>query len=190
MKVLAINGSPRKNGNTASLVESALKGAASCGALTQRIDLSSMRLRPVREEDYTADFDTVKNDPSDDLGIIVSAIVSSDVLIMASPVFFGSITGQLKTMIDRFQFAWLEKNVRGRDVFPEKKRGAFISVQAQDRPDFFNNSSSIVKHFFATVNVSYDSELMLGRLEQRGDAEGKMEYMSKAFQLGKNLAAY
>ena len=188
MKVLAINASPRTTGNTASLVDKALEGAGSKGAGIKRIDLAGMQIRPLTEDDYTVSFDAVRSDVSDDLAYLIEEMSSSDVLMIASPIFFGSLTGQLKTMIDRFQFAWREKNTQLREIFPKRKRGAFISVQAQDRSDFFGNASSIVRHFFATVNVSYDAELFFGELEAEGDAVCKDEYMEKAFRLGQSLA--
>ena len=187
MRVLAINGSPRKNGNTASLVNKVLEGVMSAGGDTRRIDLADERIRFVSEEDYTISFDAARSDSSDDLGLLIDEMEAADVIILASPVFFGSITGQMKAMIDRFQFAWLEKNLNGRNVFAERKKGVFVSVQAQDRHDFFDNSSSIIKHFFATVNISYDAELLLGHLEKKGDAVSMEGYLDKAFQLGQGL---
>lgn len=189
MKVLAINGSPRKTGNTASLIEKTLDGARAEGADTRRIDLAEMQIKAVREEDYTASLLDVSKGFSDDLKGIIEAISSSDALILASPIFFGSITGEMKIMIDRFQFAWLEKNLRQREVFSGKKKGAFISVQAQARPDFFNNASSIVRHFFATVNISYSEELFCCNLEKKTDAGANTDYMKKAFELGRRLGA-
>ena len=189
MKVLAINGSPRKTGNTASLIEKTLEGARAKGADVRRIDLEDMKIRAVREDDYTVCLDGAREDLSDDLPGIIEAISSSDAIILASPIFFGSIAGAMKVMIDRFQFAWLEKNIRRREVFPGKKRGAFISVQAQERPDFFNNASSIVRHFFATVNISYSEELFCCNLEKKTDAGTNADYMKKAFELGQRLGS-
>ncbi len=188
MKVLAINSSPRKRGNTSFVVAKALEGAASRGAMVQRIDLPDMRIRPITEQDYEATFDSVMNDVSDDLSSIINVISASDAVIIASPVFFGSVTGQLKMMIDRFQFAWMEKNIRGRDIFPDRKKGAFISVQAQEREDFFRNSSAVVRHFFATLNISCDEELFLGGLESGHDALSRKDVLEKAFRLGERLA--
>jgi multimeric flavodoxin WrbA len=188
MKILAINGSPRKKGNTSSLVDRVLEGARSKGALTERIDLPDIRIRPVSEADYRVPSDNGHSTDIDDLGSVIDSMASSDVVILASPIFFGSITGQMKVFIDRFQFAWLSKNIDGRDIFPKGKKGVFISVQAQNRPDFFDNAVSIVKHFFATVNISYDGGLFCPDLEDENDAKDNDDYMEKAFLLGQSLA--
>ncbi|MFA6636774.1 MAG: flavodoxin family protein [Candidatus Omnitrophota bacterium] len=188
MRILAINGSPRKKGNTSSLVDRVLEGARSQGAFTESIDLSDIRIRPVNEADYRVPADNGHFPDMDDLDPIIEPIESSDVVILASPIFFGSITGQLKVLIDRFQFAWLLKNINGKDIFPTGKKGAFISVQAQNRPDFFDNAVSIVKHFFATVNISYDGGLFCPDLEDENDAKDNNACMEKAFLFGQNLA--
>jgi multimeric flavodoxin WrbA len=187
MRVIAINSSPRKDGNTAYLLDNALEGASSMGAETRRIDLADMPVRYVNDGDYELCRGDIREDNSDGIGFLVKEIEPCDRLILASPVFFGSVPGKLKSMIDRFQFAWLEKNVNGREVFPERKKGAFICVQAQHRPDFFANASAVVRHFFATVNISYEAELFCGQLEQKNDALKNEAYREKAFQLGKQL---
>jgi len=51
------------------------------------------------------------------------------------------------------------------------------------------NASSIVRHFFATVNVSCDAELFCGRLEGEHDAADSPEYMDKAFKLGRDIVS-
>jgi multimeric flavodoxin WrbA len=187
MKILAINSSPRKKGNTSSLVARVLEGARSKGAFTERMDLPDIRIRPVSAEDYRVSSDNGRSPDTDDFGSVIDSMATSDVVILASPIFFGSITGQMKVFIDRFQFAWLSKNIDGRDIFPEGKKGVFISVQAQNRPDFFDNAASIVRHFFATVNISYEGGLFCPDLENENDAKDNDAYMEKAFLLGQSL---
>ncbi len=187
MIITAINASPRKGGNTSALVEKVLEGARSGGAQVRRIDLSDLNIRPLGEEDYEGTLEGIRRDPEDGLNSIITAIQDSDVVVLASPVFFGSLSGQLKNMIDRFQFAWLEKNFRGKEVFSGGKRGVFISVQAQNRQDFFENSARIVKHFFATLDIEYAGELLFMGLEGKNDAASNPAHMEKAFKLGRGL---
>ena len=187
MMITAINASPRRGGNTSVLVDKVLEGARSRGAQVRRIDLSDLAVRPLGEEDYSGTLEEIRRDPKDGLNTVITAIQDSDVVVLASPVFFGSLSGQLKTMIDRFQFAWLEKNFRGNEVFPGKKRGFFISVQAQDRRDFFEDSTRIVKHFFATLDIEYAGELLLMGLEGKNDAASDPGHMEKAFRVGREL---
>lgn len=188
MRLLAINGSPRKDGNTDTLIEKALEGARSAGAETVKITLWGMDISPVDEKEYGKFTEEGLSVVRDDIYVIFDEIKRADAVLLGSPIFFGSISAQLKAMIDRFQCVWLAKNINGKDVFPRKKKGAFICVQANTRDDFFQNASFIVRHFFATINAEYDLELLCGGLDAKGDALGKAEYLDKAFEIGKALA--
>jgi multimeric flavodoxin WrbA len=188
MRILAVNGSPRKGGNTDTLLEKALEGARALGARTVKIDLSDMDISPVREKEYSAVTDEGLSVVSDDIHVVFDQLKRADAVILGSPVFFGSLSAQLKTMIDRFQCVWLSSNIYKKDLFSAGKKGAFICVQAGSRDDFFSNASSIVKHFFATINTEYSAELFCGGLEEKNDARDRVEYLEKAFDLGRSLS--
>ncbi len=183
MYVLGINGSPRKGGNTDILLEKALEGARDSGAKTEKIALNDLKFSACLE---CAD---MKDDGScivdDEMQLLYAKIREADVLIMASPVFFGSLSAQSKAMIDRFQCAWRARYIFKRDVFKKKKSGAFISVQAAERKDFFDSAKAIVKNFFAVVNASYKEELFCGKLEEKGDALKHPDHLKRAYELGK-----
>lgn len=188
MKVLAINGSPRKNGNTATLIEKSLEGAAKAGAETLKLDICRLDISPVREEEYYDITEQGLSVRKDDIYAIFEGIKRADAVILGSPIFFGSITAQLKAMIDRFQCAWVSKNIRKKDFFAGRKKGAFICVQASDRKDFFDNAVFIVRHFFATVNADYSEELLCAGLESKDAVSNEPGYLEKAFELGVVLA--
>ena len=111
----------------------------------------------------------------------------ADAVILASPIFFGSISGQTKMMIDRFQCAWRAKYILKKDAFPEKKIGAFIAVAASERKDFFENAKSIVKNLFATLNIEYKRELFFSGIDRKGDILKHPDLLKKAYKLGKDI---
>ena len=92
-------------------------------------------------------------------------------------------------MIDRFQCAWICKNVYGKDIFKKKKNGAFISVEASDKKDFFKNAKSITKNFFAVINAKYIDELLCTDVEDKGDILKREDCLEKAFNLGKHIVS-
>lgn len=188
MRILAVNGSPRKGGNTDTLIEKALEGARCSGARTVKIDLSDLDISPVKVEEYSAVTEEGLSVVADDIHAVFGQLKSADAVILGSPVFFGSLSAQLKTMIDRFQCVWLSSNIYKKDLFPGPRKGAFICVQAGSRDDFFGNASAIVKHFFATINAEYSAELFCGGLEEKTDALNRSEYLEKAFELGRSLS--
>ena len=187
MKVLGISGSPRAGGNTDTLLDKALEGAASSGARIEKIILNDLDIHPCQEEEYenvTSDGFSVIDD---DMRLVYGKIKTSDVLILAAPIFFGSLSAQTKMMIDRFQCVWVAKKRCGKEAFSEKT-GGFICVEATTRRDFFDNARSIVRHFFATINVKYEGEVFCPGVEKKGDILRHPEFFKQARKMGKTLA--
>ncbi|MGB9200065.1 flavodoxin family protein [Methanobacterium sp.] len=99
VKIIGIIGSPRKDGNTSYLVETALKSAESEGADTEIINLGSVNIEPCVACDICKA--TGECAIYDDIGKILDIMMKSDGIIVGSPVYFGSVTSQLKMLIDR-----------------------------------------------------------------------------------------
>ena len=99
MKVVAISGSPRKNGNTEMLAAHALKAVAAEGIETEIISLAGKDIRPCsaclacsRQEDCSI---------QDDLMPVYNRMKAADGIILASPVYYGSCTALLKGLMER-----------------------------------------------------------------------------------------
>jgi len=99
VKITGIVGSPRKGGNTEFLVNSALKAAEELGVETEIIYLGSAEIEPCIACDICKS--TGECAIYDDMSDILAKIGSSHGLIIGSPVYFGSVTSQLKMLIDR-----------------------------------------------------------------------------------------
>ncbi len=99
MKILGINGSPRKNGNTYYAANYTLNLLKNAGCDTEYISLSGKTIYGCKAC-YSCD-KKGKCIQKDDMKNILKAMQTCDCLILASPVYLGSVTGQLKTMMDR-----------------------------------------------------------------------------------------
>ena len=99
VKIIGIIGSPKKDGNTSYLVETALKSAESAGADTDIINLGSVNIKPCVGCDICKAMGECGIE--DDIGEILEIMMESDGMIIGSPVYFGSVTSQLKILIDR-----------------------------------------------------------------------------------------
>jgi multimeric flavodoxin WrbA len=104
MKVLAFNGSPRKKWNTATLLEKALEGAASQGAETELIHLYDLNCKGCvncfvckTKGDKSYGICAIK----DDLEPIFRKIETSDVIILGSPIYYGTVSGEMKSFMER-----------------------------------------------------------------------------------------
>ncbi len=98
-KIIGIIGSPKKDGNTSYLVETALESAKSAGADTDIINLGSLNIEPCVGCDICKAMGECGI--TDDIKEILEIMMESDGMIIGSPVYFGSVTSQLKILIDR-----------------------------------------------------------------------------------------
>ena len=185
IKVLGINASPRIGGNTDIIIDKVLKAAKDKGADIDKIILNDLRLQYCQacdepDENGNCNF-------KDDMSIVYKKFKEANVIVLASPIFFGSVSGQAKMMIDRFQCAWRTKHILKKDAFPEKRIGAFIAVAASKRIDFFENAKSIVKNLFATLNIEYKKELFFTGVDQKGEILKHPDFLKKAYKLGQEI---
>ncbi len=99
-KILILNGSPRKNGKTASLINAFAEGAESVGNEVNNLYLNSMDISGCLACEVCSQNggDCVQKD---DMEIVKEAFEWADVVVFASPQFWGTFTGQLKIVIDR-----------------------------------------------------------------------------------------
>ena len=185
MRVLGISGSPRKGGNTEALLDKALLGAKSKGAETEKVVLNDLKMVPCQECEKMKDDGTCKVE--DDFQALYAKIMKADALILAAPIFFGSLNAQTKIMIDRFQCLWRYKYILKGKPKIKKRPGALILVEASSRESFLENARSVVKNLFATIEVDYKKELFCQGLEGKGDVLKHQDFLEKAVKLGEEL---
>jgi multimeric flavodoxin WrbA len=133
MKVVFINGSPRKNWNTHKLLMNAMKGAEDAGAETEFYNLYDLQFTGC----HSCFACKVKNAKThgacsypDDLKPVMKSVMEADVLVLGSPVYFGDISAQLNSFLERLKFAVVtyESDGPGRNKLdlPKEKRCAMI----------------------------------------------------------------
>ena len=113
MKALALNASPRKTWNTATLLQHALDGAASAGAETELIHLGDLRFRGCVSCFACKRKGTALKGACalrDDLTPVLEKAMNCDVLFLGSPVYIGDVTGLLRCFLERFFFMNLTYN--------------------------------------------------------------------------------
>ena len=127
MKVIAVNGSPRKNWNTHILLEKCLDGAKEIGAETELINLYDINFKgctscfACKRKGITIDKCAMK----DDLEAILQKICECDALVLGSPIYFSSITGEMRSFWERLLFPY--SSYEGKpSSFGKKINTAFI----------------------------------------------------------------
>ena len=165
MKVIAFNGSPRKKWNTATLLQKALEGAASKRAKTELIHLydlnfkgciSCFACKTIGGKSYG------KCAVQDDLVPIFNRIEQSDAIILGSPIYWGHVSGEMKSFMDRLLFQYLLYTEPPASLFPKKIQTGFIYTM--------NVTEEIMKEWGYAVNFNR-YEIALRRIF------GESEYM-------------
>ena len=110
MKIIGIVGSPRNNGNTEILTRIALEAAEEEGAETELIALAGKEIKPC--DACRVCKQTGKCQINDDLPPILEKMLGADGIILATPVYYGSATPQIKALIDRSGYSARSKDRR------------------------------------------------------------------------------
>ncbi len=186
VQVLGIMASPRKGGNSDMLLDAALKAAQQNGAMTEKIVINDLSFVPCQACDDVRGDGRCKIE--DDFQKIYEALLRADSIFVASPIYFGSISAQLKMLIDRFQCFWLANHMTKTMGSVFLKQGGFICVQASSRNDFFENARFIMKNFFATAGIEYSREVFCSGIEKKGIVRDYSDCMEKAVAMGENLS--
>ena len=134
MKIIAINGSPRKNWNTAALLKRALEGAASVGAETELIHLYPLNFMGCASCFSCKRIGAVRVCAlRDDLAPVLEKLGSADAVIFGSPVYLMSVTSELKACLERFVYPYITYMKEKASHFPRRLPTAFIYTSGAPR---------------------------------------------------------
>jgi multimeric flavodoxin WrbA len=163
MKIIAINGSPRKKWNTATLLEKALEGAAAQGAETELVHLYDLDFKGciscfACKTRGGKSYGTCAM--KDGLTLVLQKIANADALVIGSPIYFGSVTGETRSFMERLLFQYLTYTVPYGTLFPRRIKTGFIYTMnvTEERSKEFG-----YEHFYKS-NERY-MQLMLGTVE-------------------------
>ena len=162
MKILVLNGSPRKNGNTERLVSAFSKGAERHHEV-EIVSVCDLAVHPCVGCNSCFGREDNRCIQNDDMKDIYEKLKSADVLIVASPVYFYGVSAQLKAVIDRLHTPM-------RDRFPIKKLG-LILVGAAQLPELFDavlTQYKLILDFFGLDDIG---TLLVRGAKEKGDVE-------------------
>ncbi len=129
-KLIAINGSPRKNKNTATLLKEAMKGAQLANAETKIIHLYDMHVKGCSSCflcKRKGQIELGKCFLKDDLSPVLDQVMESDALILGSPIYLGDVTGAMRSLMERLFFSNLSyDSMENRSVCKKSIATAFI----------------------------------------------------------------
>ncbi|MGA2172219.1 MAG: flavodoxin family protein [Sedimentisphaerales bacterium] len=213
MEIIAFNGSPRKEWNTAILLKKALEGASSQGAQTELIHLYDLNYKGCiscfackKKEGVSYGKCAVK----DALKPIFEKVKTVDAVIFGSPVYLGTVTGQMQSFIERLIFPYLVYTEPPTSLFPKKISTGFIytmGVTEERMSEFgykqrFATIERLLKIIFGASDtlLSFDtcqfedySKVVAPRFDPEQKLKRRKEIFpqdcQKAFEMGVRFAA-
>ena len=211
MKVIAINGSPRKGWNTDTLLKKALDGAASAGAETEIAYLYDLKFRGC----VSCLACKLQKEPRpnrcilrDDLTAVLDKVHEADAVILGSPIYFSEITGEARSFLERFLFQYLNYDDYTKPLSPKKRIGLVFTMNISE-PKFdefgynvlFQRYENWMKHYFGHCETLLATDTLQAKDYSRYhlgmfDAASKQfrhdtvfpQDCQKAYELGVKLA--
>ena len=183
MKVVAFNGSGRKDGNTAMLIRRVLSVLKAEGIETELIQLAGEQIRGCNA--CRTCFSTKNNRciiEDDNVNAYIQKMVEADGIILGSPVYFSMMSPELKALIDRAGYVALANDY----VFKRKVGAAVVAVRRAGAIPTFD----AINHFFliSQMIIPASTYWNVGFGRKKGDVAGDEEGMRTMENLGKNMA--
>jgi multimeric flavodoxin WrbA len=186
MKILGIWGSPRKGGNSDLLLNTFLEGAREAGADVERIALRELKISPCLEIYHCFKDGTCPI--KDDMLPLYDKLLAADVVALASPIFFYSLSAQTKAMIDRTQALWARRYHLKQDFPGPERQGVLLCTGATHGKLLFVSARLVAKYFFDAINVTYAAEILVRGVDEKGVILERPEVLEQAKDLGRRLA--
>jgi len=194
-KIIGLLGSPLTEGNTAQLLDRALKGAEDAGCEVEKIVVVNLDFQACQEMMFCKEHETCILD--DDMQAMYPKLRGMDGFIVATPIMTMGIPGKLKSFIDRFQVFFMAKYVRKKPLISKEKKmerkGLFICISGMNIPEVFVGAKMTVKAFFDIIDCRYSDELLINDMDTIKDIQTQPDLLEaaykKGFTLGKSLSS-
>jgi multimeric flavodoxin WrbA len=188
IEIAAVYGSPRRKGNTSTLLEQAVAGAGDAGAHVTEIVLRDLKMSPCLEIYGCKKEGTCVI--RDDFKTVESLFQRMDGLMLASPIFFYSVSAHTKILMDRCNSLWvkkywIEKKPFGQKHYPNK--GLFISVGSTRGKRLFDGAVLSVKYFMDALDMQLWKTLLYRGIETEGQIREHSSALQEAYDAGRAL---
>ena len=184
MKVIAIDGGPRKKGSTTTLVSHIMKGAEKKGAETEIISLYDLNYSGCHGCLYCKSHDSCAQD--DDMNIVYEKIRDADVILFATPVYFAQMTGHLKICIDRL-YALIDAEYMSR--LPVGKKFGVVVTQADESTPFCEIIYKTIEFAMEFLKIESCGSINANGVQQAADLLQMTDLLAKAEAFGDKLVS-
>lgn len=184
VKVLAINGSPRRDGNMSSMMREAGEQLSIRGIDVEHLSVADFDIRPCDACDECYE-DAWSCPIEDDAVAVLKKMVAADAIMIGSPVYFGGVTAQLKALFDRSVMAYQNSELSG-------KPGGALSCGGGTHGGQELTVNQIVLYFLMhdmrPVTATQGAFGAMGVAGDKGEIAKDTEGLSSSRDLGANMA--
>ncbi len=177
-KVLILSASPRKGGNSDTLCDEFMKGAKEVGHDVEKIFLRDKKINYCTGCGLCNENGYIACSQKDDAPEVLEKMVQADVIVMATPVYFYTMNGQLKTLIDRCCSRYT--SMVGKDFY-------FIATAAEMREQALERTFDGLRGFIACLEDAKEKGLIYAAGVWQKDEVKRTRYMNEAYVMGKNV---
>lgn len=174
VNVLVINGSPRTGGNADLLCGELIRGAQEAGHRVEKVSLQEKEIRFCRA--CYACFQTGACVQKDDMAGLLQKAEAADVLVLASPTYFSTMSGQMKVFIDRLLPKW--QGLGGKD--------AYVIVTGHDGKAGLARTAGDLTTILENLGDRVKQVIWGDHVWQKGEVLGTRA-MQEAYLAGKNI---
>jgi len=185
-RILAVAASARREGNSDTALHQALAGVRQEAPDAEIETLVPYELTVTPCRSCNGCWNTGRCVVNDQMQEIYAKFAAADHVVVASPLYFTSLPGHFKVLIDRFQCFWARTYRLGRP--PEPRRiGMFLCTGAMDRERYYQSTLTIVKTWMSTINMGCPVSRFYPGLDGRKALEAREDYLSDAREAGARL---
>ena len=184
-KVLIAMGSPRKEGNSATLAKQVIAGAEATGAEVESFYLHTMNIQPCTACDACRE-DTGKDCViDDDMQALYPKLRRADALVIASPIYWFTVSAQTKAFMDRWYAFGNPKEEYA--AFAGKRIGIVLTYA--DIDPFVSGAVNALRTFQDAFNYvgAEIVGMIYGSASEAGEIRNNRDLMERAYKLGKQL---
>lgn len=189
IKVLIVKGSPRERGNSAALADQVAAGAQTAGAQTESHFLHGLDIRPCDGCDFCqgeADMGCVIED---DMQLLYPKIREADAIVYASPVYWFTVSAQLKLFMDRCYALGGGSDYVASHALAGKRIGIVLAYGGDD--PFDSGAINAIRMFQDAFNYipAEIVGMVYGCASEAGEIRLNTDLMAEAHELGRKLAS-